>query len=72
MAKAPYGHTFTGLSATHPVRSVPMRFSGWVLSFVVVLLMHGQAAAEPWATSDPKAAGWSMQGLGAVEEAPRR
>lgn len=48
-----------------------MRFSGWVLSFVVVLLMHGQAAAEPWATSDPKAAGWSMQGLGAVEEASK-
>lgn len=48
-----------------------MRFSGCVLSFVVVLLMHGQAAAEPWATADPKAAGWSMQGLGAVEEASK-
>lgn len=48
-----------------------MRFPGWLLSFVVVLFVHSHAAAEPWATSDPKSAGWSVQGLGAVEGASK-
>lgn len=46
-----------------------MRFLGWML--VVVLFAHGEAAAEPWPSADPKTTGWSMQELGAVEEASK-
>ncbi|MFE0015944.1 serine hydrolase domain-containing protein [Mesorhizobium sp. NPDC059054] len=43
----------------------------WMLAFVIALFLHGHAAAEPWPTADPKAAGWSMPKLAAVEEASK-